>query len=146
MRRELACAIFGLGLAAAMWYAADAIPRSALADAVGADGVPKRLAAALALVSLWIAARALLWRSAPPASPAVFHPRALAIPAIAGACVLAMPWIGYPLSLALLLAAAAEFYGAPSRARSLAFAVAAAAVLWFVFGRLLGLALPSGPL
>jgi len=143
--RELACACFGLAVAAAAWLGADAIPRSALADAVGADGLPKRIAVALALVSGWIAARALLQASAPRAATAGFHARALGVPAIGLLCIWMMPWVGYPLAIGLLLAAAAQYYGAPSRARSALFAVAGAALLWLLFSRVLGVPLPGGP-
>ena len=144
MRRDLACAVSGLALALAAWLAARALPTSLLSDGVGADGVPKLLAGALAAVSLWIGTRALLRRAGAADEPAARHLRALGVAALGFAYAACAPFLGYPLALALLLGAAALYYGASARPQTALFAVAGAFVLWLVFARMLGVAMPGG--
>jgi hypothetical protein len=141
LRRDLACAALGVALAAAYWAAAHALPASMLSDAVGAGGVPKGVAVLLALLSLAIGARALAGRNGE-ATIEKNHLRALGIAILGFAYVAAAPLIGFFASIALLTGAAALYYGAPRSARTLAFALASAALLWLVFGRMLGIALP----
>jgi len=146
VRRDLACAALGLALAAGYYAAADALPRSLLADGVGADGVPKLLAAALAVLSVAIGARSLL--DAPVAggvAPGLArHLRALGVAVLGAAFVLLAPALGYPLALALLVLAAALYYGAALGWPLVISAIGAAAALWLVFARGLGVALPAG--
>jgi putative tricarboxylic transport membrane protein len=146
VRRDLACAALGLALAGAYYAAADALPRSLLADGVGADGVPKLLAAALAALSVAIGARSLV--AAPQAGDATRglagRLRALGVAGLGVAFVALAPALGYPLAAALLLFTAARYYGAPFGLPLVIYAVAAAAALWLVFARGLGVALPAG--
>lgn len=139
MRRDLVFAACGLALAAVYWWAAHQLPTSMLSDAVGADGVPKGLAVALAAFSLLVGIRAL--RRAP-ASEYEGHPRALGIAALGFLYVLAAPYVGYVIAVTLLAAAAALYYGAPRKWTVGAFALGTAGVLWLLFGALLGIALP----
>jgi hypothetical protein len=140
LRRELACAVLGLALAAAYWAAAEALPASFLSDAVGADGLPKALATLLAVFSLVIAVQALRRRPEPPQGKN--HLRALGIVAAGFVYLVIVPYAGFLLSIALLAAAAALQYGAPRRAELGVFALGTAAVLWAVFRILLGIPLP----
>jgi hypothetical protein len=140
LRRDLACAALGLALAAAYWMAAHALPTSSLADAVGAEGVPKSLAAVLALFSLLVGLRALRRRDE--SRERKSHGRALLIAAIGFAYLLVVPFAGYLVSIALLAAVAALHYGAPRRPGVALFGVGTALVLWLVFGALLDIALP----
>ena len=134
MRRSHACAGAGLALAAAYWLAADALPRSALADAVGADGVPKLLAALLAGVSILIA-----FQKDGERQPGSL--KALGVAALGFAYVSVLPFTGYLVGAALLAAASALYYGA--RGRNVAvFAALSALGLWLVFAKALGVALP----
>jgi hypothetical protein len=140
LRRDLACAALGLALAAAYWMAAQALPTSFLADAVGADGVPKALAGVLAVLSLVIALRALQQRAESAARKN--HGRALFIAILGFGYLLVIPYAGYLVSVALLAALAALHYGAPRRPGVALFGVGTAVLLWLVFGALLGIALP----
>ena len=134
MRRSHACAGAGLALAAAYWLAADALPRSALADAVGADGVPKLLAALLAGVSILIA-----FQKDGERQPGSL--KALGVAALGFAYLSVLPFTGYLAGAALLAAASALYYGA--RGRNVAvFAALSALGLWLVFAKALGVALP----
>lgn len=140
MRRDLVCAAIGLALAAAYWAAASRLPTSFLSDAVGADGVPKGLAALLAVFSLAIGARALFRPADGPEQKN--HLRALGIAVLGFVYIALAPYLGYLICVALLAGAAALYYGAPRRPVVALFAAGTAAVLWLAFGALLGIALP----
>jgi hypothetical protein len=146
MRRDLAFAALGFALAGAYYAAADALPTSLLADSVGAGGIPKLLAGALALLSLLLGARSLL-ASVPTASTDAgigHHLRALGVAGFGFAYVAVAPYLGYPLALALLVAAATLYYGASLRPTVFVYAIGCAALLWLVFARMLGVAMPGG--
>jgi hypothetical protein len=143
VRRDLVCAAAGLVLAGAYYAAADAIPTSLLADAVGAAGIPKLLAAALALLSLLLGARSLL-AGASGETAGGPHLRALGVAGLGFVYVMAAPYLGYPLALALLVAAATLYYGARPRPGVFLYAIGCAALLWLVFAKLLGVAMPPG--
>ena len=140
MRRDLACAAIGLALAAACWIAASRLPRSFLSDEVGADGVPKALAALLAVFSLVVGIRALL--RAGEVHEKKNHLRALGIAALGFLYIILAPYLGYVVSITLLAGAAALYYGAPRRPVVALFALGTAAVLWLAFGAMLGVPLP----
>jgi hypothetical protein len=70
------------------------------------------------------------------------HVKALGIAALGFLYVVAAPFIGYFVSVAALAGGAALYYGAPRRAGVALFALGTAAVLWLLFGRMLGIALP----
>jgi putative tricarboxylic transport membrane protein len=140
LRRDLACAASGLALAVAYWAAANALPTSFLSDAVGADGVPKGLAVLLAAFSVVIGARAFFKPGEIPEKKN--HLRALGIAALGFLYVAIASFIGYLISITLLAGAAALYYGAPRRPAIALFAAGTAAVLWLVFGFMLGIALP----
>jgi hypothetical protein len=149
VRRDLVCAALGLALAAAYYAAADALPRSLLADGVGADGVPKLLAVVLAVLSVVIGARSFVAgasaASAGSEDPGLLrHLRALGVAALGAAFVVLAPVLGYPLALALLLLAAALYYGAAPRLQVVLYAGGTAAILWLIFARGLGVAMPAG--
>ena len=146
MRRDLVCAAAGLALAGAYYAAAAAIPASLLADGVGAAGIPKLLAVALALLSLLLGARSLVPGAAAADTDAGVgrHARALGVAGLGLVYVAAAPYLGYPLALALLVAAATLYYGASPRPTVAVYAVACAALLWLVFAKVLGVAMPAG--
>jgi putative tricarboxylic transport membrane protein len=141
LRRDLACAALGLALAGAYWAAARELPRSMLSDAVGADGVPRALAVLLAFFSVFIAMSALL-RKRKVIEDRQNHARALGIAVLGFAYIAIAPLAGYLVSGTLLAGAAALYYGAPRNVDTVAFATGSAALLWLVFGRVLGIALP----
>lgn len=109
-----------------------------LSDNVGADGVPKGLAVALAVFSILIALR-----RKPAEGPAALQPRALGVAALGFAYVALAPLIGYVVAITLLTGAAALYYGAPRRWTIGAFALGTAAILWATFGWMLGIPLPG---
>jgi len=135
VRRSHACAAAGLALAAAYWLAADALPRSALADSVGADGVPKLLAGLLAVLSVLIAVKNTDSENLPGSL------RALGVAGLGFVYVAMLPLTGYLVGAGLLAAASALYYGARGRV-VLLFSICTAVLLWLVFAKALGVALP----
>ena len=143
--------VFGglaLALAAIYWYAADDIQRSFLADAVGADGVPKLLAIALALLGGLVVIREIATRRARAATvvqkPGRPHRRALGLLCLAILYVAAMPFFGYLVATAALIAGVALYAGEALDRRLVITAVAGSLVLWLVFDHLLAVSLPPG--
>lgn len=134
MRRSLACAGAGLVLAAAYWLAADSLPRSALADEVGADGVPKLLAILLAALSL------LIGFSSDSENPSA-SPKSLGVAGLGFLYAAIVSFTGYLVAAALLAAGAAFYYGARGR-NVLPFAIGTSLLLWTLFAKALGVALP----
>jgi putative tricarboxylic transport membrane protein len=146
VRRDLVCAALGLGVAGAYYAAADAIPASLLADGVGAGGIPKLLAVALALVSGLVAVRGLLAGAAPMEARvgAAGNLRALGVAGLGAGYLAAAPYLGYPLAIGLLVAAATLYYGERARAAVLVYGAVSALLLWLVFAKGLGVAMPAG--
>ncbi|GAB4169534.1 MAG: hypothetical protein OHK0024_05180 [Thalassobaculales bacterium] len=134
-----------LGLGAAYGQAAREIPVSLLADAVGPGGVPLVLAAGLGLTGAGLVIRGLL---AGPGDSLADDPRphlkALGLLTILVAYMGLAPWLGYPLSIALLIGSVALYAGAPARPALLLVAVLGGAGFWLAFERLLGVAMPHG--
>lgn len=71
--------------------------------------------------------------------------RVVALVAVLLAFALLLPLIGYVLTATGLFVGAALLLGAPRRWVLLAYGWALAAAVFFVFDRLIGLSLPSGP-
>ena len=146
--------VLGLGmmvLAAAYWAAADQVPVSLLSDNVGADGAPKMLAVALAfcgaLLVVATRVRPVLADGEEEASPAYrrrAHVRAAGLFAGLGVYALLLPVLGYPLSLALLIAGAAVYGGARPTLNLVAISVAGGIGFWLFFSKFLGVLLPLG--
>jgi hypothetical protein len=105
MGREVAGGVLALALAGAYWIAADALPTSLLADAVGADGMPKLLAIALAALGVLQLVRVRFARLAAGefSGGRDRHIRAVGLLAIACAYVALLPFAGYPVALAMLV-------------------------------------------
>ena len=144
--RDTALGFAAMALAGAYLAEAAQIPQSLLADAVGADGVPRVFGYGLALSGFALAARSLN-RPAPTDEddvPAGAFARAAGLLAILVAYLALVEKLGYPLSVALLIAAVAAYAGARIDRTLAAAAVLGAALFWFMFGKLLGISLPWG--
>jgi len=152
LARDLACTVLGWALAAALWIGAGRLPRSMLSDEFGADGVPRGLAILLAAVSTLIAVRAFIAARASKGGPVpddeslAAHAKAFGIVALGFGYVLLAPFMGYPVTAALLIVATALYYGTRLDARLLAVAVAGALFLWWMFAKMLSVSMPAGSL
>lgn len=147
LTRDTGLGILAVVLAGAYYAEAGNIQQSLLADAVGADGVPRMLAVGLGLTGLVLAGRSVL-RPATGGDdlPASAHLRAAGLLAILVIYLLAVPVAGYPLSVAALIAAVAVYAGARADAMLAITSVGGAAAFWFMFKWLLGIQLPVGML
>ena len=70
--------------------------------------------------------------------------RALALRGILVGYLRAIPWLGYPVACALLLAAVAWFAGARPGLALATTAIVGAGMFWLMFTRLLGIPMPAG--
>jgi hypothetical protein len=139
-----------IGLAVAYAAAADRILESLLSDAVGARGVPRVLAVALAAVGVLLVLRTRLWtanavgaandRSASPTP----HVKAFGLLLGLAVYVALVPHLGYPIAMTILIAGVAVYGGADFGWTTVVTAVAGAAILWIVFTAILGISMPLG--
>ena len=149
----------GVGLAAlvvAGVYAffASEIPRSYLADPVGAAGLPEGYAIALALLAVLLVAQSLA--SPAPRQETVdsgseqmaasqhFRAIGLLLPGIAYLLLIAS--LGYLVTIFLLIIAVALYAGARPGLQLLSISVVGAISMWVIFDRLFNIPLPVGSL
>jgi len=149
----------GLGVLLAGSYimTARGIEDSLLADGVGASGVPMGVGIVLLLASFCLFVKSLKNKAAidePPHSsktelPAASghkHPHAMALGLllILALYVCLLPFVGYVVSVGILVAAVAWFAGARSHASLVMCSALAGPVLWLVFDWALEIRLPAG--
>ena len=142
MSRDGALGIAGLVLAGAYYLMAADVPESQLADAVGPQGLPKIYAAVLAGLSLILIARSFTRRAADEKAPPLLRP--LGLLAFGAVYIAVVPWLGYVMSIALLIAATAWFQGGVFTTRIALVSVGGAALFWLMFVQLLGVPHPPG--
>ncbi len=152
MRNDLAVGLLALLLAGVYYYFANEIPRSLLVDQVGADGLPKLYAVALASLSVLLIAQSLLSRAAA-ADDARFtlkdlppHLRALGLLALGAGYLLLISSLGYLFTVFLLLFAAALYAGTPFNFKLVFVSAGGGLLLWVMFVKLFNIPLPSGTL
>ena len=145
---------FGLLLLAGLyWLGADQIRVSRLEGIVGAQAVPKGLAACLAILSALLIAQDL-WRARRAAAAGrgrdgetgatEAHPRAAGMLLIGMGYLVVVNTIGYVPAVALLLLATARFMGRPWSAELILLGIGGALLYYLLFVRLLGIPLPPG--
>lgn len=124
---------------------------SALADTIGPAGIPKVLGILMVSLGIILCAQATYRtsRSVVPASSEwkgearkIF--RAFGLLIIGVIYLFMLAFLGYVLSIALLLAAVAFYLGAAFNWRMMLIAAAGAVVLWTIFVILLGVPMPAG--
>ena len=163
MRRDLAASAILLIVAVAYYVASIRLGRTALSDAVGPAGLPRVYAIALTALAVTIGLNAWLidrFGSAADALPseqgkrvdrrsAETHDashrlrRAGGVVAIGIGYLIIVSLIGYPLAMALMIAAVAVYQGERPRLRTLLIAGAGATALYVLFDIVLGVALPT---
>lgn len=153
MSRDVYVGLVVLALAGLYWLGADAIRESPLAGGVGADGLPKALAATLAFLSLLLIGRSFVFRRAlvgpkisteERAKRRQRHLRALGMLAIGIGYLLIVPYLGYILSVFLLMAATAIYNGRQASPSFWVTVAAGALFFYFLFVRFLDIPLPPG--
>lgn len=131
-----------MALAGIYYFGALGISDSLLSDEVGAAGLPKLLAVALALAGALLALRS---QTAGGLRVTVaITPRALGLVAGLAAYIAVLPLAGYPLTLAALVAGVALLAGARPGLALAAISLAAGAGFWLVFAWLLHIRMPAG--
>lgn len=150
MRKDLIGSIALLGIAAAYYAASTTIFSSALADEVGADGIPVLLAALLAVIALAIGVQAFV-RVPAPAKPASTEGeaeapvlRALGLLGFGVLYIMVVQILGYFPTIALLIGAVALYEGMRLSWRLVAVALGGAAFFWLLFVMVLGIRQPAG--
>lgn len=155
----------GVGLAFSLAYInfARGIEDSLLADAVGASGVPVSVGGLMAFASVALLVKGALPSAkvvpkpgdtpdsaAPEAdaqgAPSASRPHWLAVGLllILAVYLLALPWLGYVVSVGLLAAAIAWFAGGREPKVLLGFALFTGPFLWFLFDFVLRVRMPVG--
>ena len=147
----------GVGLAFSLVYInfARGIEDSLLADAVGASGVPVSVGALMGLASTALLVKGFMPVARPqsqeqePAkgsSASALRPHWLAagLLLILAVYLLALPWLGYVLSIGFMAAAVGWFAGGRDAKVLLGFTVLTGPILWFLFDFALRVRMPAG--
>lgn len=150
MNRDLALGSATLAIAIGYYLLAAQIPESLLADAVGPQGLPRVYAYILGALSLALIGSALR-ESKKQSSPESRIPnprskilRPLGIVAIGLIYIVVVPWLGYIVTLAALIAATTYYQGGGFNRNVLIVAVCGALLFWGLFVALLGIQHPAG--
>lgn len=159
LNRDTWIGIVMLLVAAVYWFEADKIKISPLDGPVGASGLPKSLAYALAALALVLIFRslfgALMAKNAAPAEPQETSPfaetlrphlRAVGMLAIGVGYLLLVSWLGYVVTIAALLLAVSLYIGAAWTFRTIMIAMGGGIVYYLLFVQFLGIPLPPGKL
>lgn len=144
--RDLMFGAVCLALSIGYYMLAAAIPESALSDTVGAQGLPQTYAIVLAVLSLMLIVRSIARARAgePRAthrSPAI---RVAGMLGIGIVYLIAVPWLGYVLALAALIAATTYYQGGGLNRRVAVVALSGALLFWVLFVAVLGIPHPPG--
>ena len=154
-RRELILGCGTLAIALVYYLFAVRIPASDIADVIGPQGLPKTYAVVLAGLSIILIARSLAARRAivetdPLTATVQTEVRRTITWRVVGMLmsgvvyIAIVPWLGYMVSLAGLIAATIYFQGGSLNRRSAAVAVGGAVLFWLLFVRILHVAHPAG--
>ena len=143
-----------LALAGVYVFFAFGIPRSFLADPVGAAGLPELYAVALALLALLLVARSLTSRAtvretaeaSADRMTASQHLRAVGLLLPGAAYLLLISSLGYFAAIFLLILGVALYAGAKPGLRLISISVLGAISMWVIFDRLFNIPLPTGSL
>jgi putative tricarboxylic transport membrane protein len=158
MSKDLFIGLGTLCFAILYWFEADKIRISPLDGPVGASGLPKSLAYALAVLSFALIGRSLLRAAFPipstgeEAAPVALrerlypHLRAIGMLAIGVAYLLIVPVLGYMPTIMLLLLAVALYMGGGVNLKSLAVAVLGGIFFQVLFVEFLDIPMPEGVL
>lgn len=152
-RRELTLGCVTLAIAIGYYLLAIQIPQSDITDVIGPQGLPKTYAALLAALSIMLIGRAIAARRAARYEPAIevawSQPRRIewrvaAMLLIGVVYIAVVPWLGYLLSIAALIASTIYVQRGFLNRASLVVAIGGALVFWVLFVQLLHIAHPPG--
>jgi hypothetical protein len=145
LSRNAICGAAGLALAIVYYRLADELPRSLLADPIGADGLPKLLATMLGLLSAILLVGALVRPRVPGKSTSIAtHLRSAGMLALGIFYFFALPWLGYLLTMAVFLLAVTLYAGLRPGVQPVLVSLAGAVVLWGTFVHVFRISMPPG--
>jgi hypothetical protein len=151
--RDTALGLIACAIAGGYYYESTKIQQSLLSDGVGADGLPRVLAAGLAVTGLALIVRGLGRRAPADAAQASeiddglgIHLKAAGLFLMLVATVVVMPYAGYVATIAALIAAVATYAGARPGMPLVLSALGGAVAFWVAFRLLLGVPMPTGVL
>ncbi len=157
-QRDRLLAVGAAVFAASLIAGARALEDSMLSDAVGAGGVPQGVGLVMALAAVALFAKSFIVGK-PAKSVAedvegsegglgwqATVARTLGLIAILVAYGAVLPWLGYPLTVSLLVLASGWLAGAALRAPLLLCAALSGPLLWAMFDRALQVRMPVGTL
>lgn len=149
MARDLVCSIALLIVAAGYYTLASGIGTSALADEVGAAGLPTAYAFALGAIGLVMALQAVVKGLANRAEVGeglelgLMLRRAAGVLGIGVGYLLIVTVVGYLIALVVVLAAMLIYFGERPSGRVALAAIGGASLFWVLFDRLLGIPMPG---
>jgi hypothetical protein len=150
MSRDTVLGVVGLVLAGLYDRMARQLPESLLADAVGPQGLPRIYALVLGVLSLALIGRSLAAARSRGPAEAVRDggPRAVwragGLLALGALYILIVPWLGYVLAIAILIAATTWYQGRTMSPRVVLVSAGGAVLFWLLFVVILGVPHPSG--
>ena len=152
--KDLICALLLLLAAGSYFVASLGINRSALADEVGATGVPTAYAVALAALAIALAVKALLSRrfatgAGRGADGGLRNEgrkliRAVGMLAIGIGYLIVVDFVGYALTLVAVIALVAIYQGERMDRRLACIALGGGALFFVFFDLVLGIDMPAG--
>jgi putative tricarboxylic transport membrane protein len=150
LNRDLVFGGATLSLAVGYYLLAAQIPESQLSDAVGPQGLPRIYAYLLGGLSLTLLVSSVRGarpgsraeRPKPSAQSRVLRPAGVV--AIGAVYIVVVPWLGYIVSLAALIAATSYYQGGGANRRVVFVAVSGALSFWLLFVAILGIQHPAG--
>ncbi len=131
-------------MAAVIWYDAARLPQSGGYGGVGPADVPRWIAVALAILAVWSAIAACR-DAAEPRPRLAAAPVLWLIAGLLGQLLLLRP-AGFSIATAILFACAAAAFGRAKLWWTLPVGLAISLAIYGIFGGLLDLSLPAGPL
>ena len=149
MARDLVCSIALLIVAAGYYYLASGIGSSALADEVGAAGLPIAYAFALGAIGLIMALQAVVKGLLNRAEAGeridlgFTLRRAGGVLGIGIGYLLIVTIVGYMIALVVVLATMLIYFGERPSGRIALAAIGGASLFWVLFDRLLGIPMPG---
>lgn len=154
MNKDLLSGAALLGIAGVYYLWTSGIADSTLSDEVGATGLPHALAFVLALLGVILVVRTLLVARAAAQNTAATAqddedeqaslPRGIGFLLIGAGYVVLLPFVGYILATALMIAAVALYEGAPRTWVIPAAAIGGGILYWAIFVKLLDVHQPMG--
>jgi len=149
LARDLVCSVVLLVAAAGYYYLASGIASSALADEVGAAGLPTIYAFALGSIGLIMALQAVVKgllnrvEVGEAVDLGLMLRRAGGVLGIGIGYLLIVSVVGYMIALVIVLAAMLIYFGERASGRIALAAIVGAGLFWVLFDRLLGIPMPG---